>query len=486
MAPGTAGVEIAAAVEVEHRPVALVALDVRRPALGRVEGAGREVAVLIRGGAGHAHHPVEHRPDVIGPALVGAGVDVDLPLGVRRGQRLLAQELVIGADQHLGDHRGDHRDAERRRVDPRRADRGAVVGAGDRAGLGIEAQLPRGAADHAHVLGDRDHVEDVHDAAAPAGERQVDRADLRRGALVGEGEDVALLAHVELDRVDAAVAGHRDLLVLAVAPFAVGDLRQQVFERLLGRVEQALHHALDRGGAVLVDQAEHPLAGGVVAGDRRPQVERQVDRGPRLAAVDALQLGVDLAVADHPARREAGRVEVDVLGVRAEGAGDGAADVVHVGGVDDPAEQLALDEDRAEEVDVGLVGGPDPGVVAHPHVALGDVFAVFFHHVGDHVIHPAGEVLDAEAEEEELTVLGADRRLVVAAFEHDRRDREVLDRLEVLLVQVPEVVADDLEGDRVGDDFGVGVELQPRRDLALGGRDVGVLEPVPESLRADD
>ena len=199
-------------------------------------------------------------------------------------------------------------------------------------------------------------------------------------------------------------------------------------------------------------------AGGVVAGDRRPQVEREVLRRARAAPVERLHVGDDLVVLDDLERREAGRVPEGVFGVRAEGAGDGAADVVLVGDVGDPAEHLAVDEDRAHQADVGLVRGADDRVVAEPHVAVADPFAAVFEDVaGHHVEHPR-HVLQAGAEVEELGVLGEDAGLEVADLDRDLGDGEVLDLAHVLGVGVPEPVADDLVGDRVDVGLGLAVE----------------------------
>ncbi len=116
-----------------------------------------------------------------------------------------------------------------------------------------------------------------------------------------------------------------------------------------------------------------------------------------------------------------------------------------------PAEELVLPEHRTDEHDVLLVRRSHPRVVGEEHVAVADsriVAAVFenpFHlRIGD-----AGHVLHVRSEVHELAVLGEDRGIEIERVHGDRRTRDALDGRAVLLVDVPERVADDFVGDRI-------------------------------------
>ncbi len=484
-AAGAAGVGMLATEEVEDRPVGLVGLDVGAAALGDPEVAVGEFAVALVGAATAAEHVVAHPADVVIAALVVAGDEVAGPLGAVGGDRVGPHLRVAGGEHHLRDQGVAERDGGLGRVDAGRADRRAPVGRGDLARFGVELAEPGGAADAAHLAGQHEDVDRAEDRPAPGGEADVDRADLVVGADVVPDQFAPLLADRGLDRVGAAVPVHRDLLHQPVGVGAVGDRVERLLEGALAGVERPPHHALDDRLAVLVDEAEDPRAGGVVAGDRRPQVEREVLRGARTAPVERLHVRDDLVALDDLEGRKGGRVPEGVFGVGAEGAGDGAADVVLVGDVGDPAEDFAVDEDRAHEADVGLVGGADDRVVAEPHVAVDDPFAAVFEDVAGHHVEHSRHVLQARPEVEELGVLGHDAGLEIADLDRDLGDGEVLDLAHVLGVGVPEPVAHDLVGDRVDLGLGLGVELQVRRHLDRAGRVEGVVGPVPELRRPD-
>ena len=84
---------------------------------------------------------------------------------------------------------------------------------------------------------------------------------------------------------------------------AVRQLAQPFAKLDLGLIDQRRAGFVDGLGAVFVDQRQHPLAGDVVAGDHRAQIERDhfraahhvQDRVPQiltqLAAIDDLDAG---------------------------------------------------------------------------------------------------------------------------------------------------------------------------------------------------
>ena len=183
-------------------------------------------------------------------------------------------------------------------------------------------------------------------------------------------------------------------------------------------------------------------------------------------------------------RRDEDPLVVGALRRRAEAARGDAADIVLVKAVRDPAEQLALPEHRTDEHHVLLVGGADPGVVREEHVAVADprVVASMLQdplHLG---VGHAGHVLHVGAEVHELRVLGEDGRVEVERVDRDRRSRHFLDRGAVLLVHVPQVVADDLEGHRVHVLGPVPVELQGPGDSKLLRRHIRIVLAVEPDI----
>ena len=164
----------------------------------------------------------------------------------------------------------------------------------------------------------------------------------------------------------------------------------------------------------------------------------------------------------------------------AEAAGRDAADIVLVQAVGHPAEQLALVEHRADQHHVLLMRGADPGIVGEEHVAVADagiVAAVLedpLHlRVGDarHVLHVGPEI-------DELGILGEDRGVEVERVHRHGRARDALDGGAVLLVHVPQIVADDLERDRIEIVGRVAMELELGRDREALRRHIRVLHAI--------
>lgn len=161
-----------------------------------------------------------------------------------------------------------------------------------------------------------------------------------------------------------------------------------------------------------------------------------------------------------------------------EAAGLDAAQLALVDHVVDPGEQLALPEDRRVDGGVHLVVGADPGVVLEEDVALvdADVHRAVLERPFDDQVGAAAEEEVAGAEADPRPVLGLDRRVEVVAVDDDLAAGDAADRFLVVPVDVPELRAQDLVGDRVEVGVGLGVELERGVDDQLLGRHVAVGE----------
>src|SRR5439155_18862213 len=81
-----------------------------------------------------------------------------------------------------------------------------------------------------------------------------------------------------------------------------------------------------------------------------------------------------------------------------------------------------------------------------------------------------------------LAVLGKDRGIQVERIHRDRRSGEALDRGAVLLVHVPQAVADHLVGDRVDAFRALSMQLEPGRDGKLLRRHVASVPAVEDGV----
>ncbi len=327
----------------------------------------------------------------------------------------------------------------------------------------------------AQEFGHRDH-----DRATPAGVGRVHRAFLIGRAVVGEDELVAFLAQLQLHAVRAAIAGPAGLDIGAVLPEAVREARHLLEEGLLRVVDDLLHHALDRARPVATDEFQHAVARGRVARHLRAEVQRHELRLARRTQVHRLDVAPDFTALDDLDRRQHDAFVVGRFGRRAEAAGRDAADVVLVQAVRDPAEELAFPEHRAQQHHVLLVRRADPRVVRQEHVAVADagVVAAVLQRPLDLRVRHAGHVLHVRAEIDELGVLGQQGRIEIERVHGDRRTREALDGRAVLLVDLPQVVADHLVGDRIDVAIPFAVQLQLRRDAQLFRGDIRIVDAV--------
>ena len=481
---GAAGIRQLLAVEHEQREVLLVVLHVGELADRRACLAAGVDAVGVGEGADGAADGVDQQVAVALAPLVDAAEERRRPLAGAADAHDVAAQLLV-REEHLGDRVVGGVERYLHGLGGRGRHAGREVGAVERACRRIEVDVPERAA-HREILVPREQLVDRHhDRAAPAGISGVHGAVLRRGAVVVEDQPVALLGDGDLHPVGAPVPRPAGLDVGAVAPGAVGQPLQLGEEGGLGIVDDALHHALDRARPVAADELQQALARAHVAGELGAEVERHHLGLARGAQVKLLDIAADHVVLDDLHRRDENSFVEGALGGGAEAPRRDAADVVLMQAVGDPAEELALPEHRADHHHVHLVRGADPGVVGEEHVALADagiVAAVLqdpLHlRVGDarHVLHVGAEI-------DELGVLGEDRGVEVERVDRHRRARDALDRGAVLLVDVPEVVADHLVGD--GIDLGLPVPVQGELvgDAELARRHVGLGHAVEAGLR---
>ena len=157
----------------------------------------------------------------------------------------------------------------------------------------------------------------------------------------------------------------------------------------------------------------------------------------------------------QPNGRPGHRLVEDVLRFGAEAARLAAADVHAVRGVEEPAEQLAVPEERLVGRDVQLVGGGDVGVVEYVDVSRRDarIRVPVRERVSHAQVSLADEALQRRPAQDRAPVFGQHRRVVVERVANDARAADAADRVIVLKVDVPEPPAQDLVGDRV--DVGV-------------------------------
>ena len=267
----------------------------------------------------------------------------------------------------------------------------------------------------------------------------------------------------------------------ALAPRPVRDAAQALGDHL-GRVGDRLaHHALDdrRAVAPSISSICSRIA-------RRPArallTFSRMLSGSRLARTNVStmsQRGVPCSTMLDRRHRDA--LVEEVAGVDGPAAGVDAADVADVQRVEDPAEELAVPEHRRVEGRVGLLGGADVRVVLQEDVAVADArrrAAVLQRPLHDQV-GERGEELDRRADDDDVALLRADRRRVVARVDDGRRPGDALDDVAVLQVLVPEARAQHLIGDRIDVEVRLAVQLQRRIDAQRRDGDVRAAPAVP-------
>ncbi len=479
IASGSAGIDHFLAIQEEQRERLFRVLDVgqladrgARLAAGRDAVAGGErpdrpadridqdVAVRVA--------PLVHAAEDRRRPLAGAADAHDVVAHLRVAVDHLRERVVGGVERYLHrlDRCGGHRRGEIRTVERSRSR--------------VELDVAQRPGDAEVLVPAEKFVERDHDRAAPAGVGGVHRAGLRRRAFVLEHELGTRLAQSQHDAIGAAVARTAALDVGTFAPDAVGQALQFFEKRGFRVVDDAPHHSLDHFRSVAPDQRQHPVAGGDVARELGPEVERDGFGLARGAKIKLLDVAPDLVAFHDFDRRDADAFLERGLRRAAERRRRDAAEIVLMQAVGHPAEKLALPEHRADEHDVLLMRRSHPGVVGEEHVAVADsgiVAAVFenpFHlRIGD-----AGHVLHVRPEVHELAVLGEDRRIQVERIHGNRRAGNTLDRRAMLFVHVPERVPNDLVGDRVDVAGSLALELELGGDRELLRRHVARLPAV--------
>src|SRR2546427_12964521 len=94
--------------------------------------------------------------------------------------------------------------------------------------------------------------------------------------------------------------------VAALAPHAVRQTPELLEKGALAVVEDPAHHALHDLGTVTPDEREHAVACGDVAGELRPEIERDRLGLARRAQVQLLYIAADLVPLHDLHRRDAG------------------------------------------------------------------------------------------------------------------------------------------------------------------------------------
>ena len=349
-----------AAVQVQHRDLALGGLDVSDRHDDAADRPGVVHAVALGERAAAARDPVERAveerlPVLIQPLEAGRAQRVDGAGGQRAARQLRIARDHLGAqvvglvqDGHAADRRADRRRVRRR---------------GDAALLELPVDLAQQAgAAEVLVVGQQREQRRQHGAAQHA-RRDVERADGRRRAPVRDREAVAALDQREADAVQAEVAGLRAAQVALVAPRRVRQPRQAPAHGARRVLGHAVHRALDARRAVLVQDLPHAPAREVQPGQLRLDLQRDQVRQARPAGPGVEDVVAEHALVDEPDGRHEARLLEAVVGVGDEAARLRSAQLALVDAVVDPGEEPALPEHGREDGRVLLVVGAHPRVV---------------------------------------------------------------------------------------------------------------------------
>ena len=120
-------------------------------------------------------------------------------------------------------------------------------------------------------------------------------------------------------------------------------------------------------------------------------------------------------------------------------------------GAADPADQLALPVDRPEHDDVHLVLGADVRIVGQEHVVDADarIVLVLVHDIFRQGLHRDRVHEHVRREHQRVADCIHQRRVHIVHLAGDQRARDAFEGVPGFLVDAPQPVADDLEGDRV-------------------------------------
>ena len=275
---------------------------------------------------------------------------------------------------------------------------------------------------------------------------------------IGAGEvDDQLVASDDHRAVDLPRPVGHDAVVLELAGslvLAVGPARDLGPHEPLGNILDVLAALDERVRSVSLHELGEPPLGEIEGADHRLHVAVGVLGRPDVRdedLEDRLDLAVLLVDLD---RREADALLEDVL-VVAEGGGHHAADVGHVRDVRRVREHLALVEVRLDDDELRQVAIRTVGVVREHDVAGAQVLDA---DLGDRRGHDVDGRADLRRDERRLRdhlrlTVEHDAREVERLVEH-RRVARPHHRDPHLLARRDEVVADDLEQERIGADRG--------------------------------
>ena len=291
------GVRQLLAVQEQHREALLGVLDVRELADGGTHLSAGVDSVGVREGADGAADRIDQDVAVALAPLIDAPEDRARPLAGPADAEDIAAHLRIGVD-HLRDGVVGGVEGDLHRLDRSGGDRRREVCAVERARRRVEVDVAERAADREVLVPAQQLVDGHHHRAAPARVRGVHGAVLRRAAVVLEGEPGALLADREHHPVGTAIARPAGLDVGALLPLAVRQAGHLLQIGLLRVVDDALHHPLDHGRPVALDELEDARPGGGVARELRPEVERHHLRLSRRPQVELLDVAPDDVVLD--------------------------------------------------------------------------------------------------------------------------------------------------------------------------------------------
>ena len=303
--------------------------------------------------------------------------------------------------------------------------------------------------DHAFIPGDvvAQQREQGREQAAQGGPPGA--VDGVAALLAGPGEienkRIVLFGHGQFDPVDLVL----DAQVLARLPLPVGQFAQPGAQFFLGFDDQRPAGLVHRLEPVLPDQGQHPFPGNVVAGDHGIHVQRHHVRRAHHVEEGVHDGPVDLALLHQPYTRGTEAFRVDVLGIGAEAAGVGCADIVHVHETGAPGHQFPPVVDGSHQVDVRGMQGRGVGVVQQEHVPGVDV-SPEAPDDGFARLRGAGQVVqEADAAHQQGAVRPVQGHHQVMAFVGDGAARHVLQGNHRLVHDPEQAVADDGKGDGI-------------------------------------
>ena len=271
-------------------------------------------------------------------------------------------------------------------------------------------------------------------------------------ARAGEVGDKSVVGDVESDLDPERLVGDAVIVdpVLGLeCPF--GSARETEPRHSLGIVQKALDRLLEDRPAVALEQREQAALADLQRRDARPHVAERGVRQPHVDGEDLEQRLVEHAVGIEPDVRELEALLPDLGGVGRDGRVLAAelAPVTLVGGERD---QRAFEEDRHHQADVVQMGAAAViRVVGHEDIARADRVgrAVLGDHVADRGLQRRDEERQAVALDDHPPLRVREADAEVEHLVHHHAMRGAVQDDEHLVADRLEIVADDLEGERI-------------------------------------